>query len=121
MKNEHAVAALAALAQDSRLAIFRMLVQAGLEGVSAGGIRESLGMAPATLSFHLKELVHAGLVKSTQEGKFVFYRAQFDQMNALIAYLLEHCCEGHPEGCGMDGLECKPEQAKSRRTVTDRA
>ncbi|AGW88761.1 MULTISPECIES: ArsR/SmtB family transcription factor [Cupriavidus] len=121
MKNETAVAALAALAQDSRLAIFRLLVQAGLEGVSAGRIGEALGVPPATLSFHLKELVHAGLIKSTQEGKFVIYRAQFDKMNELIAFLMEHCCEGSPEGCGVAKVECKPEVAKRRRVSSQTA
>ncbi|MGY2488189.1 ArsR/SmtB family transcription factor [Cupriavidus sp. CP313] len=121
MKNENAVAALAALAQDSRLAIFRLLVQAGLDGVSAGRIREALGVPPATLSFHLKELVHAGLIKNTQEGKFVIYRAQFDKMNELIAFLMEHCCEGHPEACGVANAECKPVAAKRRRAATESA
>ncbi|QQX82982.1 helix-turn-helix transcriptional regulator [Cupriavidus necator] len=121
MKNETAVAALAALAQDSRLAIFRLLVRAGSDGVSAGRIREALGVAPATLSFHLKELVHAGLIKNTQEGKFVIYRAQFDTMNALIAFLTEHCCEGNPRGCGVPDVACKPAATKRRGVSTEPA
>ncbi|WP_354681863.1 metalloregulator ArsR/SmtB family transcription factor [Cupriavidus necator] len=121
MKNETAVAALAALAQESRLAIFRLLVQAGMEGLSAGRIREALGVPPATLSFHLKELLHAGLIKNTQVGKFVIYRAQFEKMNELIAFLMEHCCEGHPEACGVAKVECKPTAAKRRRPATEPA
>lgn len=121
MKNETAVAALAALAQESRLAIFRLLVQAGLDGVSAGRIGEALGVPPATLSFHLKELVHAGLISNTQEGKFVIYRAQFERMNELIAFLLEHCCEGHPEACGLSKAECKPATTKRRRAAAQPA
>lgn len=121
MKNETAVAALAALAQDSRLAIFRLLVRAGLDGVSAGRIREALGVPPATLSFHLKELLHAGLVKNTQEGRFVIYRAQFDQMNELIAFLTEHCCEGNPQGCSVAKVECEPAATKRRRIAAEPA
>jgi len=118
MKSEAAVAALAALAQDSRLKIFRLLVQAGPDGVNAGRIGQELGVPPATLSFHLKELFHAGLIKSTQEGKFVIYRAQFDRMNELIGFLVEHCCEGHPEDCGLTAAECDLVRAKSAKKAT---
>ncbi|WP_020206785.1 MULTISPECIES: ArsR/SmtB family transcription factor [Cupriavidus] len=121
MKIETAVAALAALAQDSRLKIFRLLVQAGHDGVNAGRIGQELGVPPATLSFHLKELVHAGLIKSTQDGRFVIYRAQFDQMNELIGFLVEHCCEGHPEDCGFTAAGCGPARAKSAQKKTSPA
>jgi len=121
MKIETAVAALAALAQDSRLKIFRLLVQAGHDGVNAGRIGQELGVPPATLSFHLKELVHAGLIKSTQDGRFVIYRAQFDQMNELIGFLVEHCCEGHPEDCGLTAAGCGPARAKSAQKKTSPA
>jgi ArsR family transcriptional regulator, arsenate/arsenite/antimonite-responsive transcriptional repressor len=94
MDSTAAVTALAALAQPSRLAIFRLLVQAGPAGLSAGRIGESLSLPPATLSFHLKELSHAGLTAYRPEGRFVIHSAQFDAMNALLAYLTENCCGG---------------------------
>lgn len=94
MESVQAVTLLAALAQESRLAIFRMLVEAGLAGLSVSHIGEQLGSAPATLSFHLKELHRAGLIKSSQEGRFVYYRADYPAMNELLAYLTENCCRG---------------------------
>ncbi|HAF43411.1 MAG: transcriptional regulator [Sideroxydans sp. GWF2_59_14] len=99
MKIETAVVALAALAQETRLSIFRLLVQAGKEGVAAGGLGEELGIPPATLSFHLKALSHAGLVKSRTEGRFVIYSANYAEMDKLIAYLTEHCCAGDAGQC----------------------
>jgi ArsR family transcriptional regulator len=96
MKTKAAVAALAALAQDSRLAIFRTLVQAGPTGVAAGKISELTGIAPSSLSFHLKELSHAGMVDSQQSGRFVIYTANFTTMNALLGFLTENCCGGNP-------------------------
>jgi DNA-binding transcriptional ArsR family regulator len=101
MKIELAVEALAALAQESRLSIFRLLVQAGREGVAAGMLGERLGIPPATLSFHLKTLTHATLIKSRTEGRFVIYSANFAEMDKLIAYLTEHCCAG-------DAAQCAP-------------
>lgn len=101
MKIESAVEALAALAQESRLALFRLLVQAGKEGLAAGALGEKLGIPPATLSFHLKALAHAKLVKSRSEGRFVIYSANYAAMDRLIAYLTEHCCAG-------DAMECAP-------------
>jgi ArsR family transcriptional regulator len=99
MKISSAVEALAALAQESRLAIFRILVQAGKEGVAAGVIGEKLGIPPATMSFHLKALSHSKLVKSRTEGRFVIYSANYAEMNKLIAYLTEHCCAGDKTQC----------------------
>lgn len=96
MKNKDAVNLLAALAQESRLAIFRLLVEQGPEGLPAGKIGERLNVAPATLSFHLKELSHAGLVQSRQEGRFIFYSADYEAMNALVAFLTNNCCGGAP-------------------------
>ena len=91
-----ALAALAALAQESRLAIFRLLVQAGPAGVSASKIAEALAVAPSSLSFHLKELSHADLLLPRQEGRFVFYSVKFDTMYALMAFLTDNCCGGEP-------------------------
>jgi len=99
MKIELAVAALAALAQESRLSVFRLLVQAGKEGVAAGALGEELGIPPATLSFHLKTLTHAKLIKSRTAGRFVIYTANYAEMNKLIAYLTEHCCAGDATQC----------------------
>lgn len=83
---------LAALAQESRLAIFRLLVEAGPAGRSAGQVGEALTIAPATLSFHFKELAHAGLIEGRQDGRHVIYSARFAEMTALLAYLSENCC-----------------------------
>lgn len=106
MKTPQAVKALAALAQDTRLAIYRLLVQQGPEGLSAGTIAQRLDIAGATLSFHLKELSHAGMVESRQDGRFVYYAANYDRMNALLAYLTENCCQG--QGC-VSASECAPQ------------
>lgn len=96
METKTAVTALAALAQDSRLAIFRILVQAGPAGLAAGRIGELTGIAPSSLSFHLKELSHAGMVESQQAGRFVIYTANFATMNALLGFLTDNCCGGNP-------------------------
>lgn len=96
MKTKNAVAALSALAQESRLAIFRALVQAGPAGLSAGKISELTGVAPSSLTFHMKELTHADMAASRQEGRFVIYTANFATMNGLLAFLTENCCGGNP-------------------------
>ena len=88
--------ALAALAQESRLAIFRLLVQVGPNGLAASKIAEQLGIAPSSLSFHLKELSRADLIASRQDGRFVIYCANIDSMNGLIGFLTENCCGGNP-------------------------
>lgn len=98
-----AVARLYALAQESRLAVFRLLVQQGPEGLCASDIAAKLKLAPATLSFHLKELSNAGLLKSRQEGRFIYYAPDFKAMNGLLAYLTENCCAG--SSCAPD--DCK--------------
>jgi len=94
METTNAVHALSALAQESRLAVFRTLVQAGSEGLPAGKISELTGIAPSSLSFHLKELNHAAMVSSRQDGRFVIYTANFETMNALLGFLTENCCGG---------------------------
>jgi DNA-binding transcriptional ArsR family regulator len=99
MEIKQAVAALGALAQDTRLAIFRLLVEAGPEGMPAGRISEMLDVAPATLSFHLKELSHAGLAHARPEGRFLFYSADFEHMAALMTFLTQNCCRGMPDEC----------------------
>jgi ArsR family transcriptional regulator, arsenate/arsenite/antimonite-responsive transcriptional repressor len=99
VETKEAVKALAALAQETRLSIFRLLVQAGPQGVAAGQIGESLDVPPATLSFHLKELRHAGLVSSRQVGRFSYYSTDFERMAGLMTFLTQNCCQGMPEQC----------------------
>ena len=99
METKSAVLALAALAQETRLAIFRLLVEAGREGKPAGYLSEELEVPPATLSFHFKELSHAGLVTSRQEGRFVYYAVNFENMAALMTFLTQNCCRGMPQAC----------------------
>jgi ArsR family transcriptional regulator, arsenate/arsenite/antimonite-responsive transcriptional repressor len=94
MKIDTAVTRLAALAQASRLSVFRLLVQRGPEGMPAGEIAEKLKMSSNLMSFHLKELSNAGLLKSRQDGRFIYYSPDFKAMNALLDYLTEHCCTG---------------------------
>lgn len=94
METKTAVIALAALAQESRLAVFRTLVEAGPEGLPAGKISEMTGIAPSSLSFHLKELSHAAMVNSRQDGRYVIYTANFSTMTELLDFLTENCCGG---------------------------
>jgi ArsR family transcriptional regulator len=96
VETKNVISALAALAQESRLAVFRALVQAGPEGMAATRISECVGVPPSSLSFHLKEMSHAGLVTSRQEGRFVIYSANFETMTGLIGFLTENCCGGKP-------------------------
>jgi len=99
METKQAISALTALGHATRLAAFRMLVEAGPAGRMAGEIAEGLEVPGATLSFHLKELVNAGLAESESRGRNVCYRANFDAMNGLVAYLTHNCCAGSPEVC----------------------
>jgi ArsR family transcriptional regulator, arsenate/arsenite/antimonite-responsive transcriptional repressor len=94
METTQAVQSLGALAQETRLAIFRLLVQAGPAGMAAGQIGDKLDLAPATLSFHLAGLTRAGLAQSRQEGRFVIYTVNFESMTSLVAFLTENCCGG---------------------------
>jgi len=94
MEKTDAVAALAALAQDTRLDVYRLLVQAGPEGMPAGAVAEALDLAPNTLTFHFDRLRTAGLVTARREGRSIIYAAKFEQINALVAFLTENCCGG---------------------------
>ncbi len=98
VKAAAAVAALHALAHETRLALFRLLVQQGPEGLAAGAIAETLDIAPSSLTFHLQQLVHAGLIAARRDGRQLIYGADFDAMNGLIAYLTENCCGGRTKG-----------------------
>src|SRR5215472_11732547 len=99
MEKAQAIAALAALAQDSRLDVFRLLVRAGPDGLSAGTVAERLKLAPNTLTFHFDRLRHAGLVTVRREGRSMIYAAQYDTMNALLGYLTENCCACAKDAC----------------------
>lgn len=112
METRTVITALAALAQESRLAIFRHLVQLGPEGCAASKIGETLGIAPSSVSFHMKELTHAGLVSSRQDGRFVIYAANYGAMNEVLSFLTENCCGGNP---------CSPVSACSERSATTSA
>src|SRR6185503_20621650 len=105
MKNAHAVEALAALANEHRLAIYRLLVQAGPEGRAAGAIAEKLGLPASSLSFHLAHLTRAGLIEQRRESRSLIYSADFDAMNALVGFLTENCC---------GGASCAPASARRR-------
>ena len=107
MDQNHAIAALGALAQDTRLALFRLLVTAGPAGLSAGTIAERLGVAPSSLSFHLQQLLHAGLVTQRRLSRQLIYAAEYGAMNELLAYLTENCC-GRGISCAPD---CDPAEA----------
>ncbi len=115
METTQAVAALAALAQDHRLAVFRLLVQAGPEGLPAGQVAEALGLAPNTLTFHFDRLRVAGLVTVRREGRSMIYAAQYEAMNALLGFLTDNCCAGAPEQCAP--AVCKPTTSKRKATV----
>src|ERR1700683_2188002 len=99
MKNSKVIGALGALAQETRLDIFRLLVQKGFEGLPAGEIGARLGQPSPTMSFHLNQLRFAGLVTSRRASRSIIYRANFKAMNDLLAYLTENCCGGRPESC----------------------
>lgn len=106
MKSAQVVKALTALAQPTRLAIYRLLVACGPEGMAAGQVAEKLKVSPATLSFHFKTLSHAGLIEGRQEGRFIYYTANFTVMNGMLAYLTENCCAGNPDACKVPGRKC---------------
>ena len=107
--------ALAALAQDNRLDVFRLLVQAGPQGMPAGQVAEALGLAPNTLTFHFDRLRSAGLVTVRRDGRSMIYTAQYEAMNALLGFLTDNCCQGAAEKCAP--AVCKPTKPK-RTKVT---
>jgi ArsR family transcriptional regulator len=111
MKKTDIVAALAALAQDNRLDVFRLLVEAGPEGMPAGAVATTLDLAPNTLTFHFDRLRSAGLVNVRREGRSMIYAAQFETMNALIGYLTDNCCGGVP--CAP-AVACKPARKRAK-------
>jgi len=111
MKAERAVAALGAIAHDHRLAIYRMLVERGPEGLPAGLIADRLGVPPSSLTFHLQQLLHAGLVTQRRLGRQLIYAADFAAMNGLVSYLTENCCGGAAVACAP---ACKPAVAERR-------
>ena len=113
MDTKNAVAALAALAQHSRLAVFRWLVEKGPEGAFPGELAEQLDIPSATLSFHLKSLLHAGMVEAEQQGRYIRYRANFPRMQELLAFLSQNCCGGDPSKCAPAKL---PASASRRGT-----
>ena len=107
MENKDVIRALAALAHELRLRVFRMLVVVGPTGLTPGAMAEQLDVPNATLSFHLKELMHAGLVTQERDGRSLIYRAAYDQMSAVLGFLTESCCQGQP--ClepGADSCKC---------------
>jgi ArsR family transcriptional regulator, arsenate/arsenite/antimonite-responsive transcriptional repressor len=119
MSAPHALAALAALGQPTRLEIFRLLMRRGPRGLLAGSIAEAIGCPHNTLSSHLSILARAGLIRGTREGRAILYRADIESMRTLLAFLVTDCCDGHPELCNFAGgashNECCPPAAKSGR------
>ena len=116
MKKHDVVAALAALAQDNRLDVFRLLVEAGAEGLAAGSVANALNLAPNTLTFHFDRLRDAGLVTVRRAGRSMIYTARFDTMNALLAYLTDNCCQGAREACAIPA-SCKLARAKRAKAT----
>jgi ArsR family transcriptional regulator, arsenate/arsenite/antimonite-responsive transcriptional repressor len=115
MEKTDAVAALAALAQDNRLDVFRLLVAVGPEGLSAGDVAAKLDLAPNTLTFHFDRLRMAGLITVRREGRSMIYAARFETMNGLLGYLTDNCCDGTPETC-LPASICEPAKSKKRKS-----
>ncbi len=110
-----AISSLSALAQETRLAIFRLLVEAGTEGLAAGAIAERLGIPPSSLSFHLAELTRAGLIAQRRESRSLIYSANFRAMSALVGYLTDNCCGGNPAACAPLMSQTRKPQARGAR------
>ena len=116
MEKTDVVAALAALAQDNRLEVYRLLVQAGPEGMPAGGVANALKLAPNTLTFHFDRLRQAGLVTVRRDGRSMIYAARYDTMNSLLGYLTDNCCGGAPAQCAPAPV-CKPARPKRAKVL----
>ncbi len=112
MNSDMVIRALAALAQEHRLAIFRLLVKQGPAGMPAGEIGERIGIGPTSASFHLKELDRAGLIRARRDGRFIRYAFSTETMRDLLAFLTEDCCQGRPELCGdlFSQMKCRPKK-----------
>ncbi|MBI1237733.1 MAG: metalloregulator ArsR/SmtB family transcription factor [Alphaproteobacteria bacterium] len=123
MESKAVLKALAALAQETRLSIFRTLVAAGPDGLAAGRIAEALDVAAPTLSFHLKELEQAGLISSRRASRHILYAPNFGAMRGVVAFLMEDCCQGHPEVCGVasSAAGCGPASSKDQGDRAPRA
>jgi DNA-binding transcriptional ArsR family regulator len=106
MKSQDAVAALSALSQETRLAIFRRLMRAGAKGEAAGAIADALSIPPPTLSFHLKELERAGLIVQRRESRHLIYAVRIERMRELLGFLMKDCCGGRPEICNIAIKDC---------------
>jgi DNA-binding transcriptional ArsR family regulator len=118
MEKLDAVASLATLAQDSRLDVYRLLVQAGPAGMAAGEVATALEIAPNTLSFHFDRLRHEGLVSVARQGRSLIYAARYETMNNLLAYLTQNCCGGKPDLC--QPIACTPAKPRKRKKETAR-
>lgn len=114
MNRRQAISAFAALSQDTRLSIVRLLVKAGPDGVAAGDVADEIGVSASNLSFHLKVLTHAGLVSARREARSIIYSAEFDALRSLISFLMKDCCAGRPEICAPIEF-CTPATSKKRK------
>jgi len=121
MHRRQALLSFAALSQDTRLSIVRTLVKAGPDGVAAGEVADEVGVSASNLSFHLKELQHAGLVEARREARSIIYSANYPALRDLVGFLMKDCCAGHPEICAPavnDAACCPPAKIKSKKRAT---
>ena len=116
MDQSQALRGFAALSQETRLDIVRLLVRAGPDGLAAGAVAAAVDASPSNVSFHLKDLEHAGLITARRSSRSIIYAANYDTLRGLVGFLMKDCCAGHPEICVPAALACAP--AKTRRRVT---
>jgi len=116
MDQSQALRGFAALSQETRLAIVRLLVRAGPDGLAAGAVAAAVDASPSNVSFHLKDLEHAGLIAARRESRSIIYAADYETLRGLIAFLMKDCCAGRPEICAPAAASCAP--AKTRRRIT---